>query len=171
MPERQVDLGELDPIFNHIGTKDLFLSPYLCVCHSFLDKGEQVIGEECCTGFNESQTLGLIDVCHNLSQREMETEVKFIKTQSCDSEVETSGSHLKLLHRQFGCDPGQKLVLAHFSLKQLLIGQDKIHSAVSRNVDGDRKLLHLPSGGPARTEMMKLPPLLHHLQHFSSQRT
>lgn len=81
VPERQVDLGELDPIFNHRGTKDLFPSPHLCVCHSFLDKGEQVVGEERCSRFNESQTLGLIDVCHNLSPRETETEVKFIKTQ------------------------------------------------------------------------------------------
>lgn len=80
MPERQVDLGELGPIFNRRGTEDLFLTPHLCVCHSFLDKGEQFVGEERCTGFNESQTLGLIDVCYNLSQRETEIEVKFIKS-------------------------------------------------------------------------------------------
>lgn len=80
VPERQVDLGELGTIFNHRDTKDLFLTPHLCVCNSFLHKGEQLVGEERCTGFNESQTLGLIDVCHNLSQRQTETEVKAIKT-------------------------------------------------------------------------------------------
>lgn len=62
MPERQVDLGELGIIFNHRGTKDPFLTPHFCACNSFLPKGEQFVGEECYTGFNESQSLGLIEV-------------------------------------------------------------------------------------------------------------
>lgn len=40
---------------------------HLFVCDSFLHQREQLIREEVCMGINKSNTLRLIDVCHNLS--------------------------------------------------------------------------------------------------------
>lgn len=57
-------------------------------------------------------------------------------------------AHLKLLHRLFGLDSSQNLVLAQGPLKELLVSQNESHLAIARNVDRHCKLLHLSPRSP-----------------------
>lgn len=92
---------------------DIFLTLYLCVCDYFLHQGQQLVGEEGCSGLNKSNSLGLVDVCNNLSP-ETQTLTLLAPPETC---VITKGtvksvSHLKLVHRLFGFKPSQYLILA-----------------------------------------------------------
>lgn len=68
---------------------------YFCVCDGCLHQGEQVISEERCSRVNKSKSLGLIDVCHNLSAH-MHTRVN--KYKQCEgSRTETLPCNLSLI--------------------------------------------------------------------------
>lgn len=127
---------------------------YFCVHDIFVDQGQQLISEERCSGVDKCNSLGLVDVCHNLVRVHTTTTFRAGNSANLNKRIyqakvdhffysenkllgqrENTIENLELLHWLLWLDTHQNLILSELPLEKLLIGQDKGHARLSGNVD------------------------------------